>query len=912
MNDAGTRDEPVDSQLLTLLGHAAVPAGIKLAMHKSPGAWFYRCALQLNPFGYLGRHAKPTSFTDEAAYNAAVVEACRRENIRVAGITDHFRTATARSLADALKDAGIHVFCGFEASSSEGVHLLCLFPPAMSFEEIERIIGRCGVSNLKAASPLSDQSCERLMELIAACGGVTIAAHVCSASGLLTTLRGQSAARAWCSEHLLAAALPGPACEAPEAQRNIILNRDPNYQRDRPPAIVNANDISDPLALSNPSATTWIKMSEVSIEGLRQAFLDPESRIRLNSDEMPSPHMELVAVAWAGGLLDGQSVRLSENLNVLIGGRGAGKSTLIESVRYAFDLPPKADDARRTHDSMMKSQLGSGASVSVLVRSPHPSPQYYLIERIYGAKPRVRDNDGNLLDGVAPRAVLGNIEVYGQHEISELTRQPTKLAELLRRFTEAATGIATDRDELQRALDKSRTEMLAEMTEIERIEETLAALPTLRERLKRFAAVGLDARLQEKTLIDAEARVFDTGMALTATAADTAETVRATPIEGTPLVGDEEKVKLPNAALLEELNAIQVTLGGRLRRAADYIGFAGNAAAAHIESVRERWSPVQTEAEQNYERILRELKAEGHDGSEFVSIQSQVERLRPRESERGTRMQRLAEFGTERRDLLARWESARAADFRSLQQAARRVSRRLEGRVRVNIRRSRTLGQLEATLRRHVSGNINQALERLRTFEELSLLDFASAIRDGAFRLITEYGFSQAAAEKIAQGGPALELEVEACDLPTEAVLELNVGPPQMQVWKELDDLSAGQKATAVLLLLLLESTEPLIIDQPEDDLDNRFIAEAIVPAMRNEKRKRQFVFSSHNANIPVLGDAEQIVGLTPVADGGSTSVRISPELCGSIDVPAVKEQVKELLEGGQAAFEFRRRKYGF
>jgi hypothetical protein len=62
---------------------------------------------------------------------------------------------------------------------------------------------------------------------------------------------------------------------------------------------------------------------------------------------------------------------------------------------------------------------------------------------------------------------------------------------------------------------------------------------------------------------------------------------------------------------------------------------------------------------------------------------------------------------------------------------------------------------------------------------------------------------------------------------------------------------------------------------------------------MREEKRKRQFIFSSHNATIPVLGDAEQIVGLTPMAEGGSTSVKILPELCGSIDVPAVKELVK-------------------
>ena len=182
----------------------------------------------------------------------------------------------------------------------------------------------------------------------------------------------------------------------------------------------------------------------------------------------------------------------------------------------------------------------------------------------------------------------------------------------------------------------------------------------------------------------------------------------------------------------------------------------------------------------------------------------------------------------------------------------------------------------------------------------------------GALKLVAEYGFSQAAAEKIAQGGPKLALEVEACDLPAEAVLELNVGSSEAQIWKELDDLSMGQKATAVLLLLLLESTEPLIIDQPEDDLDNRFIAKSIVPAMREEKRKRQFIFSSHNANIPVLGDAEQIVGSD--ASGGRRQ-RERHDFAGPMRFDrraAVKELVKELLEGGQAAFEFRRRKYGF
>jgi DNA repair ATPase RecN len=161
-------------------------------------------------------------------------------------------------------------------------------------------------------------------------------------------------------------------------------------------------------------------------------------------------------VSWAGGLLDGQCLRFNECLNVLIGRRGAGKSTLIESLRYVFELTPKGDEAKRLHDSMIKSVLGQGTAISVLLRSPRHSPQYYLIERIYGGKARVRDQNGELLPSVRPASILGNVELYGQHEISELTRFPEKLAQLLRRFTEPAADVSAAKASLREDLERSR------------------------------------------------------------------------------------------------------------------------------------------------------------------------------------------------------------------------------------------------------------------------------------------------------------------------------------------------------------------------------------------------------------------------------------------------------------------------
>jgi hypothetical protein len=114
------------------------------------------------------------------------------------------------------------------------------------------------------------------------------------------------------------------------------------------------------------------------------------------------------------------------------------------------------------------------------------------------------------------------------------------------------------------------------------------------------------------------------------------------------------------------------------------------------------------------------------------------------------------------------------------------------------------------------------------------------------------------------------------------------------------------------LLILLLESDTPLVIDQPEDDLDNRFIAESVIPTLRQEKRCRQFLFATHNANLPVLGDAELIVALEATGDAASGTANIPDDHLGSIDLPSVKGQVEQILEGGKQAFETRRAKYGF
>jgi hypothetical protein len=220
---------------------------------------------------------------------------------------------------------------------------------------------------------------------------------------------------------------------------------------------------------------------------------------------------------------------------------------------------------------------------------------------------------------------------------------------------------------------------------------------------------------------------------------------------------------------------------------------------------------------------------------------------------------------------------------------------------------------LAKLLREQVGGRLQEAIDTFTKLDNLSLKELAEACAVGKEALTTRFKLSPKQAEALAGASIDVLMQIEELDLPATTAIELNVAAEgQAPRYQTLEQLSKGQKATAVLMLLLLESDAPLVVDQPEDDLDNRFITEGVVPRMREEKRRRQFVFSTHNANIPVLGDAELIVGLSAVGEAGQGRAEVPAEHVGSIDSEPVCELVEELLEGGRAAFETRRLKYGF
>ena len=879
------------------------------------GAIFQRCALQVNPGSYRNQFRGENVAADPQGYADSIVQRANEIGVSVLAITDHNNVDGVSHFRTAAGRYGITIFPGFELASSEGIHVLCIYPPEYNEEQLGRYLGHFGIlEQLGPSSELSNKSFCEVIHDVQEQGGIAVAAHATNDNGLFQVLNGTARIRCWQDEHLLAIQIPGPVDDLDHNIAQIVRNKNREYKRPRIVATINAKDVIGPEDLGDPSATCWIKMSEVAIEGLRQAFLDPESRVRLNSDPVPEEHAELISISWLGGFLDGITIRFNPNLNVLVGGRGAGKSAIIESLRYVLDEEPIGDEAGRVHNGMVTHVLRSGTKISLRVRSHRPTTNEYVIERIVNNLPVVLGSDGQVSD-LKPADVLPGLDVYGQHEISELTRSPEKLTQLLNRFIERKDDSETRKTTALRALEQTRTNLILVRSELDVIDNDLAKLPGLQETMKRYQESGLEGRLSERSLLVREERVIDTvSERLVPFREDLASLRTHVPIDR-DFLSEDNLEALPGKDILREADVVLQELSGTMETIMSQIESAIEKAQLRIEGIRKPWEDRKREVEAEYQKTLRQLGRAAVDAEDFIHLQGEIEKLLPLHERRIELVERESELTATRKPQKVRWEDVKAEEFRTIDRAARRVSRRLRDRIQVEVSAAGNRNPLVNLLRQKVRGRLSEVIDKIERSPDFSLSTFIDNCRKGSSELQKAYAIPPGQAASLANASEDVLMEMEELELLPTTAIQLNTAPPDAPpVWQDLDKLSTGQKSTAVLLLLLLESEAPLIVDQPEDDLDNRFITEGIVPKIREEKRRRQFIFSTHNANIPVLGDAELILGMSATGSSEIEEGRayIAPENRGSIDSASVRELVGQVLEGGKDAFETRRLKYGY
>lgn len=863
------------------------------------GARWIRAALQVNPFTYEGRNSPKTFFSDEAAYNSALLDTCQEMGISMIAVTDHWCVDSAAGLIAAAEDRGIVALPGFEANSSEGIHILVIFETGTPIATIDAAIGRCGATpgcnNGTTGEPFA-----KIMEHMTAAGALPVPAHVnVEPAGLLTTHSGQPLAMMILHEDLHAIGVSPNAKLAKDQE--AVVNGSGIFERVHPLAVIHADDVMGPRQLRQPGASTWFKVSSCSLESLKLAVRTPETRVSLD-DPQSKPQPRIKSVSWVGGYFDGVTVPISSDLTALIGGRGAGKSTVIESIRYALEIQPISAQMVRDHKAIVDQVLNVGTIVRVEVESVAPTLQSYTIQREVPHPPVVLDSAG-IRTSLAPADVIGAVEVFGQHELAELSGDSDSIARLIRRFN-GSVGEDPALEDVRKRLRENREELRkAEEAKVE-LEEELAQADRLEEQLDRYKETDVPGKLRGHEQITLDQAVFTEGTSRITAARTLLDQYRkSASLTNLDAVIDN----IDGAPQMERLSRVKTTLEG-LRRVLEELGdqaaAAINAAQTEIQAAQADWEAATSVEREGYGEVLRSLADEGLDPGKYIAAKKRLASIKAAAPRLDANAKVIRELLEARSGMLDELRAHETDATERLHEAIRSANNAAGGVVVVKPLPAKDRSHVVDLIKAKVSGQKTQIVAAIQkpTFSPQAL---AEAIRAGTEEL-AKLGIRGAQASNLLRVGEELARELEELTLSLGVEVLLMIDGPQGL--RSLDQLSKGQRATALLLLLLSASDAPLIIDQPEDDLDNNFIYKGVVRHLRELKGKRQIIASTHNANVPVLGDAELIVVLENDGDHG----RPSDSGVGSLDDRTIRSLAENILEGGPAAFNARQHLYGF
>lgn len=878
-------------------------------------AQFWKCALQVNPAGYIVYRGTDHGMT-EAEYNQKLVDAALENGIKVVGLADHGNVDGVDAIRTAMNQQGILVFPGFEIASSEKVHFVCLYPENTTTVQLNRYLGDLKLLDPEDGIRPSRLSAEQLLQQVEnEQNGFVYAAHCVDDNGILN----RKLNHVWKSPLLKAAQIPGTLDELKNgegnASRQILLNNDPAYKRDLPVGIINAKDVAQPADLANPKSSCLIKMTKPCFASFKLAFQDPESRVRLNSDVAEKYYSRIERLKITGGYLDGVEIGFSEHLNAVIGGRGTGKSTLLECIRYTLGLRPIGKNAQKQHDEIIKENLGkSRARVELMIRSSTMNGKRFTVARRYGETTSVSDETGSP-STFTPADLLPEIEIYGQNEIYEIAQNEASQRQLLSRFLES--GQKDSEAHIQLALKKlaeNRQKLIEAQNKVAAIEDEVARLPKLEEQVGQFKSLGLEDKLKIVPLLETEKRLLKRVLEEEGPNLDQAFQAVHDSLPDTTFLGEVSLEKLPHADGLRQMKTVLDAL--RVDAETLLIQWQGkySAAKASIESLAQALNDGIQQEEGLLEKTFKDLPAsEGKTGSqiglEFQRLIKEIERIRPKKILLDNLEKLRIELQKQRQATLDELSATRADRSAQFARSLKKLNKRLEGKLRLEVKAEfNRQPVIDFLLGCKLEGVGEARLAWIKEADDFSPVKLAQMVRNGADALRGCWGLTPTVADALVRLPPGQVLQLEELELPDLINIELNTAHAGQENFRPLGKLSTGQQCTAILHLLLLQNLDPLIMDQPEDNLDNAFIADRIVAELRSAKIARQFIFATHNANIPVFGDAEWI-GVFEVAEGHA---QMPENAQGAIDVAEVRDKAAIILEGGKAAFNQRKAKYGF
>lgn len=833
---------------------------------------------------------KEFSYTgNENEFCRLYVEKLKEQNINTGVITNHNKFDKSEFVAlrkKAIKE-GIGLFAGVEFSLKEGIHILVVFDDKWyqgETDNINKFLENAfyGIANYdKPNYPNSNFNLKETVEALDKIGYdyFIVLAHIDDTNGLFTELRGRTQEDFVRQESFNRVLAVQKSANLDNYNKLCLwLNRKSKI------ACVEGSDYAHGgIDAIGKGKVTYIKIGAFNFEALTFALTDSEYRVS-PKDKPEIKNAYIKSIAFEGGLLEETRIDFSPELNNLIGIRGSGKSSLLEVLRYVLgiSLPINAADPDYKNSLVTRSMGSGGKAIVTIVNKQN---EEYRIEKLYGQKEDIYKN--NLLQPEISIDATGfNSPIYfGQKDLSNKGKDFE--GDLIQRL------IGTRLKSVQVKIEQKKREVENIISELKKLQnlkdlkkETEAQIQNSKHQLNFFKEKGVEDKLKQQTLFDSDISKL----------VQYESTVRSYLSELASVISNHDyffQQEITGSEINKELFEEAKTIIQELKIEFEKLKTIQKNSILSQQKLKEVIAKINTKKEglkEEFAKIKREINTDTINPDNFLNLNRQIETalLKLKEIEKSEK--RRSDLQTNLLERLTELDNLWLEEYNVLNKEVKRINE-AESKISIEVefkgRRDKLTDKMKQVFRG--TGIRETAYQEI----EANYKDFIQIYRDSSKLddILNEnhvVDFKRRFSENLEE---LLTFKVE-----NKIVIQYN--------GKSLDKHSLGQRASALILFLLAQrENDVLIIDQPEDDLDNQTIYDEVIKELKKIKGNMQFIFATHNANIPVLGDSEKVVSCS--YDEKKITVH-----SGTIDNHQTQRFIVDIMEGGDEAFNRRKNIY--
>ena len=369
-------------------------------------------------------------FEDKGATAESLVQTALSKGLEIIAVTDHNTVEWVDAVCDAAKGTGLSVFPGVEVTTPI-CHILAIFDPSVPKERLNDFLVAVGITSEKRGKQdaLAEQP-EVVLHKIRECGGLAVASHANSSNGLLKHAKGQYKQKLYHRADLAALEF-----SSQDDVESFTTGKIPGYG---PKACLQGSDAHDLASIGQ--RFTYLKMDGISLRGIGQALLDYEVRVRFSWNFRSEIFPQIKRMVVNQGFFGGASFGFHPNLNCFVGGKGVGKSTVVEFMRYAFDDISAIDDIAQDTHGKVSSLLGEGGKVTIEYSDQDGEDK--IVER--EAQPWDTDRVVRTEHG-APATIIARPVFFSQGELTRIAASPIAQLELIDRYLDVSAENEAER-----------------------------------------------------------------------------------------------------------------------------------------------------------------------------------------------------------------------------------------------------------------------------------------------------------------------------------------------------------------------------------------------------------------------------------------------------------------------------------